>query len=539
MTQDGGLSRDRVRLMGGFIENALRVSRARMRSLGIRDDALLDPEESIDQQVAVLRALYLEAEKSALPFDPRDANFWRVLRARLQPVVLAYLTHEKFVQTLDLQAQELRPDALQEVYRERLDNSTRFRDFFFELNEKLRQEGAQVVQQATAAVPVSPVPPVRENASRVAEDTASIQGNVLKMLERQLRDLEKDFSKQGESLRKASEEILSLKDLLHERNADLIRLEKKKRQLEEENSLLKLSMDAAVRSGKDSTGALAQAQKSLQANELLQRQGLHLDADREQLLLKIDAMEQDLATTSDAAYNAFMSSSDLGIVILFMLTSFKCHGADQLAQEMARSVATFGVKVVAGFRVGAEFRYLAAGGADVGLQALLELHRNKGMLVEAQHLLMYETGCCLLVQDPPKADSDRYERLKDNLGTLLRAAQTRFESIDAALAVQRQKNQVEQLILRSHDVFQTFDKNMAKQQGKIARIINLFAQDLRKGLSIPAGDQKSIRLNMELKKMEDSLNGLFRAAELIDPAFVKNINRVAQGIQTKQKGSDA
>jgi hypothetical protein len=226
MTQDGGLSRDRVRLMGGFIENALRVSRARMRSLGIRDDALLDPEESIDQQVAVLRALYLEAEKSALPFDPRDANFWRVLRARLQPVVLAYLTHEKFVQTLDLQAQELRPDALQEVYRERLDNSTRFRDFFFELNEKLRQEGAQVVQQAAAAVPVPPVPPVRENASRVAEDTASIQGNVLKMLERQLRDLEKDFSKQGESLRKASEEILSLKDLLHERNADLIRLEK-------------------------------------------------------------------------------------------------------------------------------------------------------------------------------------------------------------------------------------------------------------------------------------------------------------------------
>ena len=134
-----------LKTIAEFIAIALQSSRARLNMLGLEDNALLDPEASIDQQVAVLRVLFLEAEQSCLPFDAANGRFWRVMRARLQPVVLAYLTHEKFVQTLDIEARELRPDTLMQVYKDRLGNSDRFRSFFFDLDKRLKQEALSML----------------------------------------------------------------------------------------------------------------------------------------------------------------------------------------------------------------------------------------------------------------------------------------------------------------------------------------------------------------------------------------------------------
>jgi len=251
------------------------------------------------------------------------------------------------------------------------------------------------------------------------------------------------------------------------------------------------------------------------------------------------ALEQELSTTSDAAYNALMTSSDLGIVILFMLSSFGCESIERLAKDVARSVATFGLKSVVGMRKGADYHYVASTGADIELKSLLEMNRGKGEKLELKHLLLYQAGSCILIQDPPKDEKDRYDRIKDHVGTLLKAAEARLEAIEVAQAVQRQKNQVEQLILRSYEVLQNFDKNVAKQQDRLTRLINILAQDIRKSMEIMPGDQKSIRLNMDLKKLEDSLRDFLKLQGLIDPAFVKTITKVAQGIQGRLKSGDA
>ena len=42
-----------------------------------------------------------------------------------------------------------------------------------------------------------------------------------------------------------------------------------------------------------------------------------------------------------------------------------------------------------------------------------------------------------------------------------------------------------------------------------------------------------------LEKMEEALREVFRIQELVDPAFAKNISKVAQGILARQKGGDA
>lgn len=516
MAQNGSGNRERMRLLGEFIEQALQVTFRRKQALGLADNALLDPEDTIDRQIALLRELFLEAEKSALPFDPLDSNFWAVLRARMQPVVLAYLTHERFIQSLDKDQLALRPDILTEVYRDRLGNSDRFRQFFFELTERLDQE-------TRVSVPGSTTTHVNLTQYKTADDSAAIQGNVLKMLEKQLRDMEKDFNQQELLFNKANEEILHLKNTLHEKNDDISRLRKQVMQLEEELVHHKLSKDATVR-------ADHYAGKSALVPEQ--------DVDSGHMQLRINTLERELATASDAAYSAFMSSSDLGIVILFMLSSFNCDNVERLAQDMSRSIATFGLKTVVGVRKGTGYHYVASSGGDVKLKSVLESHRGKGTVVDDNHLMLYQAGCCLLVQDPPRDDSGRYERIKVNVGTLMKGAEARLEAIEAAQAVLRQKTQVEQLILRSYEVLQNFDRNILRQQDKLSRLVNLLAQDLRKNLGITPGDQKSIRLSMDLKKLEDSLREFFKLQDLIDPAFVKNITKVAQGIQAKQKSGD-
>lgn len=529
MADEGELTREQIRQISEFINRGLQTSRDRMHALGMAEDALLDPDENLDRQVVKLRALYLEAEKAALAFDSRSEHFWRMLQMRLQPVVLAYSTHEKFIQNLDQDALELRSDLLMEIYRERLDNATRFRQIFFELDDRVKQESTQL---KTAAPVTAPAPAHGERLQKVADDSAAIQGNVLKMLERQLRDMEKAFNKKHESLQLANEEILQLKDGIQEKDKRIASLEKAVAQLQESNGTLRLSLDAAQRdsaaAGRNQPAAKPDARPP--ARERL------LDSDKKELLARLDAMEQELATTSDAAYNAFMSNSDLGIVVLFMLSSFRCQSEEQLASEMARSISTFGVKNVVGVRLGSDMHFVASSGADLSLKSQLELNRSKGPVVEGNQLMLYEQNCWVLVQDPPRQDPDRYARLLDNLGTLLRGADARHEAIAAALAVQRQKVQVEQLILRSYEVFQTFEKNIVRQQERIGRALNIFAQDVRKSLAIAAGDPASIRLNMELKKLEDMLRGLLKSSELVDPAFAKNISRVAQGLHSKQKG---
>lgn len=164
--------------------------------------------------------------------------------------------------------------------------------------------------------------------------------------------------------------------------------------------------------------------------------------------------------------------------------------------------------------------------------------RGNGAFVSEPYLMCYEAHCCVLIQEPPRDDPDRLDRLKDNLGTLLRGAEARRGAIEATSAMERQSIQVEQLILRSHEVFKTFEKNIGRQNDKVSRAINLLTQDLRRNLGIPPGDQKSIRLNMDMKKFEDALKDLFKGKELIDPAFMKNISRVAQGIEAKNKNGE-
>jgi uncharacterized coiled-coil protein SlyX len=503
-----------------YIETALQLTRDRIRLLGLDDEELLDPESNIDQQVAMLRSLFLEAERSCLPFSGDHERFWRVIRARLQPVVLAYLTHEKFVQTLDAEARELRPDTLMQVYKSRLSNSDRFRSFFFDLDKKLKQEALHDYPAVEAPLLSESTLPSHMPRYDATDNTDQIQKNILSALEKKLQELEKKYNSQEKALIKVNHDASGLQHALQEKEARIASLINNVRALEEENAQLRLVPDVKPRE------ADASASEKVFSDELT-------DLDNEQLLLKIESMERELASTSDAAYNAFMANSDLGILILFMLTSFKCSDHVQLAQEVIKSLGAFGLKTIVGMQQESACVFYPGEGVDASLQSRLRDKIGSKNVVETPYLMLFQDSCCILIQNPPKDDLERYERLKDNLATLMRGVQARYEAIAAELMAKRQKTQVDALIIRSHEVFQTFEKNLQQQKSKLGRVINMVGQEIRKNLDIAPGEQKSIQLNMDLRKLEESAVKLFDEKDLMDPAFKKNISRVAEGVLKK------
>lgn len=500
-----------------YFEDALCGNDNRMLKLGISKDVLLDPEESMDKQVLTLRSIFLQAERSSLPFAYEDENFWRILKAKIQPIVLAYLTHEKFVQSLDSSARNLRQDALMDVYRDRLENSEQFRRYFFELNER-------VMKDANAAAGDSVELPESEHKHFDGmKDAERIQGNVIKTLQSKIKELEIKETQSDKRLTHQDKEIFALQDQNEKLQEQVREMEKKIADLGEKNLQLQIANDAAIKSGfnakETETAAVAEPAAVVEPQII----------GDEELLQKINDLESELESTQAAAYGAFMANSDLGIVILFMMTAFRCRMIDQLGKEVPRTVGLYGVQVI--FRMmaeGKEHFYTNNGNVSQANKALFSAKQDSGNLYEEDTtLILYEPACALMITNMPTEDPDKSARLKDNLATLMKAADAALSIILLNSAGEKQKIRMEQLILRSNEVFQKLRLNLRNNQAKAERSVYELRADIAKALGIVPGDSKSIKLNSAFKPMDEKLRHLFKIDKLMDVGFLSNIEKVA------------
>ncbi len=514
-----------------YINAGIEYTQQRMSGLGVEDSLLLDPDDVMDNQVAVMRCNFLQAERSALPFNPEDPNFWRIIRARIQPIILAYSTHEKFVQSMDANVQDNRVDALMQIYRERLDNSERFRKFFFELNEKIAKE----------------VDSIRSDENEThghrshydgSDDVANIQRNVISQLEKTIKEYAKREKNYEKALNDKKSDAGPSDQMLEKMQSLQARLE----EVTEENLQLKIALDAAQRTqttqqgeekGVKEIAGTEQEGSASQAVVRVEQQDAEVVAgDMKALQLRVSGLERELESTSDAAYNAFMANSDLGIVILFMLTGFRCTTLDKLGNEVVRSVGTYGVNPTLRVKVGRDYFYFNQGNVPSDVEERFTSKESKGKVAsDKTNYFIFEDECALMVEDMPINDVEKCGRLKDNLGTLMQGAAASLNLIVLAGAADRQKKQMEQLILRSNGVFSKLDANLNKNKLISGRVMQKFGVELRSTLGVAPGDPKSIKLSGIMKKVEDAMAILMNKDELIDPAFVKNISRVAATIK--------
>lgn len=535
------LSPDQRRLLQQMLKVAIAVTEGRLQELGIDSTALLDPEGSIPAQVAQLRHQFLLGELAALKFASTDPNHWRVIRARLQSIVVAYQTHERFVQSVLTGIDPKNDDALMAIYKERLQNSERFRDIFFALDKRVKTgefDAANVDGELSALLESHELHESHKNQFRTEDDAASIQNNVLTQLSRQIKELEKREQEYQKTLLIKERELATV---VGERDHSIEMMQKLERELahfREESVNMRLAADAAKRGTATDSEALAIADELLAADARpdTRFEMPSEDGDTAFWQKRVEDLQAEVSSMSTAAYNAYMASSDMSIVILFMLSSFNATTFEKLGAEILRTVSTYGLKPTVSVMTDTGPKYFAGPKALTNAESVIESRRSRGKVVEeGATLIIYEERVVVLIPDMPVNDRPRYERLRDNLTTLLKGASARAEGVAVALAAEKQKVQMERLLMKSDDVFKGITKNLDRQQMRLVKLVQLASQDLRGGLGIVPGDPKSLTLTGRLKKMEESLRGLFNPDELMDPAFTKNVAKVAANLKEKEK----
>ncbi len=537
-----------------FIERSLQETEKRLASLGLAKDALLDPEDSFDRQVAILRHNYLLAERSALTFKPGDDNYWRMLRARLQPMILAYRTHEKFVQGLEGDALERKVKEMMEVYRDRLATTEQFKDLFFQLKEEAR------VQRVVAEESVGHLPEFTEAASKEHFDgrggIADIQANVINQLKESLKDQERAEKQLRKQLKEKDEQLYR-----HEKTIE--RLESKQHDLLEENERLstenlqlKISIDASQKGNHKADSAdgshreapdipaeslvdeveAEEAEKAAAQPTAITDYANLADASSEELLLKIESLERDLENTSRAAYGAFMANSDLGIVVLFILSAFKCASINRLSQEVGRSLKTYGMNSVFRVKSDTSTDFFSEDKITDKDKLLFKNHEGEGRFVDlGKNYLIYDDRTAILVKNMPIEDEERLGRLKDNLNTLMQGAETSANLIALSQSAEMQKQRMEALLIRSNAVFSKLASNLERNKKAAINSLSRVARDLRTQLQISPGGANNTKLTAAIRQAEASMQPLFSMDKLVDAAFVKNVARVVEGLK-KEKG---
>ncbi|MCG8313214.1 MAG: hypothetical protein MI976_08360 [Pseudomonadales bacterium] len=519
-----------------FVSLSLNETERRLQTLGLSKDTLLDPEDEFDCQVAVLRYNYLLAERSAFTFKNSDPNFWRMLRARLQPMILAYLTHEKFVQNLEGDSLDRKVKEMMEVYRQRLATTEEFKNLFFAIEGKSDRHMSTTAVPAPNAItenPVEQAPSLTAVAEKKHADgsggIADVQANVIRQLQESIKEQERVEKRLQKQLKEKDEELFRHEKTIEKHEKQHHELLAEIDRLSTENLQLKISLDASTKEKLDNTTA-NNAAASPADIDVAQAENQD-SADDHELILKIESLERELKNTSSAAYNAFMANSDLGIVILFILSAFRSASLPRLGEEVIRSLKTYGLTAVVRFRSELGVDFYSDGKVSDGDKLLIKNNESSGRVVDLDKgYLLYDEHSVLLVKNIPTNDEERLGRLKDNLNTVMKATEAAAKLIVLNHSSEMQQKRMEQLLMRSNDVFVKLDKNLEKNANTAIAMLKKVSMDLRTQLKISPGGPGSAQLNAASKQAEAGIRPLFNIEKLVDTAFMKNVARVVTAL---------
>ena len=157
-------------------------------------------------------------------------------------------------------------------------------------------------------------------------------------------------------------------------------------------------------------------------------------------IIKRQEMDQNLVESQQFAKLALANSGELGIILQCYQNSFQCQSHTQLAKVLLETCQEFGLLGSVQIRGAKDQVNIAAGGNCSNLE--IELMNR---LVDAQRILHFGKRTAfnfdkvtLLIKNMPLEDPDRCGRLTDHLASVLLGIETRIESLDLAIAKERE-----------------------------------------------------------------------------------------------------
>ena len=146
---------------------------------------------------------------------------------------------------------------------------------------------------------------------------------------------------------------------------------------------------------------------------------------------KSSALNDQLTESFNTAMQAMTYSSELGQILEFFQVSLSAENFEQLAQSLFKVTDSFGLNCSLQIHTPNNIYSFSNKGDVSPLEAnIMELARHKERFYDfgARTVINYD-DFSLLIKNMPLDDKDRYGRLKDTLGTLCNAIETKVNGL--------------------------------------------------------------------------------------------------------------
>lgn len=163
-----------------------------------------------------------------------------------------------------------------------------------------------------------------------------------------------------------------------------------------------------------------------------------------------DQLRQRMEEASQLAFNAMSNSSDLGVVLNFLIDSTECSNLDQLGQMFFRAIGHYRLNCSLQLRSLQGVKNMEANGMARALEShLLWQLRDQGRFVDfgSRSVINYE-DVSVLIRTVPSEDEQKRTQLKDNMLAMLKALQMRVRQLDDLQALQRERDMLRQVARR-------------------------------------------------------------------------------------------
>lgn len=232
-----------------------------------------------------------------------------------------------------------------------------------------------------------------------------------------------------------------------------------------------------------------------------------------------EELKSTLSSAFATAMTAMSTASEVGTVLQFLRTSFQCLEYTSLAMEIINACSTYGLDSSVQVRGANGVVSLNAHGPCSPLEENILTNMSKqGRLFEFGP----KTSCSyervtIIIHNMPRQDADRYGRMKDNIALLAEGGDARMRALDDAVALKKQKDSLDQLLVGTHQALKEVELLRRFQQTEGEQLAHDFDKSLNRllltlGLT-PSQEEELLDLTHQLTQKMKTLHEASKAVE--------------------------
>jgi len=224
------------------------------------------------------------------------------------------------------------------------------------------------------------------------------------------------------------------------------------------------------------------------------------------------------------------NTGDLGCNIQFLLDSQKCSNIDELGQLLFQSLHYYGLNCSLQMRGQYMVKDMEAHGMAKAMESkLLEELKGAGRFYDfGSRTMVNYNSVSLLIKNMPLDDEVKYGMIKDNIFALLQGIDSKIQSLDLQLSLQREYESQERLVNRMQEGIHHLGSQYRNLTKKIAGVVDQMGATVETAMqTMLLTDEQEVILKAHMDQGRNSVCDLFEEYASMDDDLRKIVEKNA------------